>query len=114
MRSSKISWIIIIIGILAVIGLFGNLITNPLGFLQSIFTMIGIAAVIGLLVYFLLIRKRTAGNPNYRKAVKQSKQRYGSADPKLRNNNHIKKPVKLERKKSKQSKHLKVIKGNKK
>ncbi|GAE91229.1 hypothetical protein JCM21714_173 [Gracilibacillus boraciitolerans JCM 21714] len=62
---------------LAILGFVTALITNALGFLTSLLLSLTIGAVIFGLVYFFLIRKRQPNDiRKYRKAVKQSKQKY--------------------------------------
>ncbi|MET3684297.1 membrane-anchored glycerophosphoryl diester phosphodiesterase (GDPDase) [Alkalibacillus flavidus] len=103
----------IIIG-LAVIGLLGQLIVNPLSFVESMLTTIGLAVVIGGILYFVLKRFRFGSKTSsaYRKAVKQSKKKYGNVDKNMGYNQHINKPTPI--KKQRRQSHLTVIKGNKK
>ncbi|MDV2580964.1 SA1362 family protein [Alkalibacillus haloalkaliphilus] len=115
MPKGKGAVLLYVIGGLAVIGVFGQLVMNPLGFLQSILMMLGFAALIGALVYYFLIHRRRAQvvGSGYKKAVKQSKQKYGTVDRGMRYSSHIEKPNKINRRRTQRS-HLKVIKGNKK
>ncbi|GAA0457976.1 SA1362 family protein [Alkalibacillus silvisoli] len=115
MPKGKGAILLYVIGGLAIIGILGQLATNPLGFIQSILMMLGIAALIGAAVYyFLIFRGRNRGvGQSYKKAVQQSKQKYGSVDRNMGYNSHIEKPKKINRRKPQRT-HLKVIKGNKK
>ena len=95
---------------LAIIGLVGQLFTNPGNFLRSILMMIGFAVIVGgLLYYFMYQRGGQSQNAKYRKAVRQSKKKYGSPQS---NQHYIKKPAKIRH--SEARAHLRVIKGNKK
>ncbi|NIK12426.1 DUF4229 domain-containing protein [Alkalibacillus almallahensis] len=111
-KRSKI--ILYIVVSLAAIGLIGQLIVNPLSFIESMLTTIGLAAVIGLVLYFILkrVRQGSARSSGYQKAVKQSKKKYGKVDQKMRYNQHVEKPSPI--KKQRNQTHLKVIKGHKK
>ncbi|MFP7493658.1 SA1362 family protein [Terribacillus saccharophilus] len=84
MRKSGSSIIFFILIGLAVIGVGVQLVTNPGAFFQNILVWVGGAVLFGALLYFILtrLRGRTAtGGSNgdmqkYKKAVKQSKQKY--------------------------------------
>ncbi|AXF54778.1 SA1362 family protein [Salicibibacter kimchii] len=92
--------IIVILG-LAALGLIYQLANNPGGF----FIGLVITALIAVGLYFLLTRlvlpRRSGMTSNYRKALKQSKQR--QKQKKVARGNHRKK-----------RRHLKVINGNRK
>ncbi|WP_277673437.1 SA1362 family protein [Piscibacillus halophilus] len=96
---------------LAALGLFYNLIVNPVSFFKSIFMMLGFALVIGIVLYYFLIgRRRTGQNANYRKALKQSRKKYGRNTVPFSKPNEASKIQRTNRKAT----HLTVIKGNKK
>ncbi|MBR7554191.1 SA1362 family protein [Allobacillus sp. GCM10007491] len=114
-------WIAYGIAILAVIGLVGQLIMNPGGFMRNMLMMVGAAVVIGFLLYFFLIRRRSNVSSGYKKALKQSKQMYGKSGSKVKPNMNAKTSgqPKLQRmprirKKSGNQPNLRVIEGNKK
>ncbi|PKR78972.1 hypothetical protein CEY16_04245 [Halalkalibacillus sediminis] len=113
MQSNLIKWIIYIVLILATVGLLGQLVTDPLGFIQYILMTIGFIALIGGAFYYFFIHRRRRGSSEFRQAVKQSKKKYGTVDRKMNHNSHIQKPDKLKKNRSNRN-HLKVIKGNKK
>ncbi|MBM7633665.1 SA1362 family protein [Geomicrobium sediminis] len=98
---------VLIISFLAVIGLGSQLIFNPSGLLL----MLVITAVIGVILYFVLtrfIRPQVQGqrvDPNYKRALKQDKQR-------RKTNN--KNPDAVSVKKKRNPTHLKVVNGKKK
>lgn len=79
-------WIAYGIAILAVIGLVGQLIINPGGFLRNMLMMIGVAVIVGFLLYFFLVRRRSNVSSGYKKALKQSKQMYGKSGAKVKPN----------------------------
>ncbi|QQK75910.1 hypothetical protein HUG15_10285 [Salicibibacter cibarius] len=94
--------VIIVILALAAIGLIYRLATNPGGF----FLGLAITALIAVGLYFLLTRlvmpkRRNGMDSNYRKALKQSKQRQKQKESARKNN-------------QKKKRHLKVIDGNRK
>ncbi|QDI89855.1 hypothetical protein EPH95_00600 [Salicibibacter halophilus] len=92
--------IIVILG-LAALGLVYQLANNPGGF----FLGLVITALIAVGLYFLLTRlilpRRSGMNNNYRKALKQSKQRQKQKEATRKNN-------------QKKKRHLKVVDGNRK
>ncbi|WLR46295.1 SA1362 family protein [Halobacillus litoralis] len=104
-----------------------QLFTNTTGFLTSIVTMIGIAALIYGAIYFFFLRKRgfggaAGGNRNemkkYKQAVKQSKQKYKQPTPAIKKSPVAKAQTKassLGRKNRKRMNgpQLRVIEGNK-
>ncbi|MFC0522645.1 SA1362 family protein [Pontibacillus salicampi] len=109
---------------LAIIGIAYRLFTDTQGFFKQVLFTVGFAALIIGVVYFF-INRRSGGQSNemkrYRKAVRQSKQKYGKT-----NSSSIAKKVKpstLKQKvtsnKSSKSKgrkdvpHLRVIEGSK-
>ncbi|TFB23827.1 hypothetical protein E3U55_03165 [Filobacillus milosensis] len=96
---------------LASLGLFYNLFFDTVDFFKGTLMMIGFAVVFGLLIYYFFIgRHRSGQDSNYRKAVKQSRKKYGkNTNSRFTNSN---KPSKLQR--QKKPSHLTVIKGNKK
>lgn len=100
---------------LAVFGFIASLIDNPIGLIISLVISLAIGGAIFGLIYFFFFRNRgTDELKKYRKAVKQSKQRYKNkntsrsmASPSMKKTNIIKK------KKRKDVPHLRVIEGNK-
>lgn len=110
-------FIYVIIG-LAFFGLAVQLFTNPTNLLSSALIIIGSATLIYTVVYFLFLRKRTTDDlKKYRKAVKQSKKRYGFQNNYMNKSTKTKKttPI-LSRKKrqtDKSTSHLRVIDGKK-
>lgn len=106
----------IIIG-LAVVGIIAQLVTNTSGFFKSIFIMVGVAAVVTVVFYFLVSRGRKPGNEmkKYRKAVKQSARKYKKHTPPVSNRVT---PGKIKQSQTKKRlrkgpSHLRVIDGNK-
>ncbi|QGH34906.1 hypothetical protein GI584_13035 [Gracilibacillus salitolerans] len=105
---------------LAVFGFISFLITDTLGLLKFLFISLVIGAAVFGLVYFFFLRRRTPNElRKYRKAVKQSKQKYKYQQ---KNNRMQPSPVKhnVVTKKStrplktrKNHTHLRVIEGNK-
>ncbi|SFL82664.1 hypothetical protein SAMN04487943_104183 [Gracilibacillus orientalis] len=105
---------------LAVFGFISFLITDTLGLLKFLFISLLIGAAMFGLVYFFFLRRRTPNElRKYRKAVKQSKQKY-----KYQQNNNRMQPSPIKHnvatKKSprplktrKNHTHLRVIEGNK-
>lgn len=110
------TWLIYALIGLAAFYVVSQLFTNTAGFLTSIIVMIGVAAVIYGLIYFVFIRKRVSGgNTNemkkYKQAVKQSKQKYGtSTSDTTKMTKTAKKPTK---KRKAAPSHLRVINGTK-
>ncbi|WP_226582956.1 SA1362 family protein [Halobacillus litoralis] len=104
-----------------------QLFTNTSGFLTSIVTMIGIAALIYGAIYFFFLRNRgfgggTGGNRNemkkYKQAVKQSKQKYKQQTPVVKKSPVAKAQAKtstIGRKNRRRANgpQLRVIEGNK-
>ncbi len=77
MKRNIMSLLVYLLIGLAVIGFITALFTNTVGFLTSIVLSLLIGAAIFGLVYFFILRKRTSNElRKYRKAVKQSKQKY--------------------------------------
>ena len=114
-------WIAYGIAILAVIGLVGQLIINPGGFLRNMLMMIGVAVIVGFLLYFLLVRRTSNVSSGYKKALKHTKQLYGKSGAKVKPNMKAKTggQSKLQRmprikKRSGNQPELRVIEGNKK
>ncbi|SIS36930.1 SA1362 family protein [Salimicrobium flavidum] len=114
------TWMIYVLIGLAAFYVVSQLLTNTTGFLSSIIVMVGIAAVIYGLIYFLFIRKRLgsgAGSGNtddmkkYKQAVKQSKQKYGK--PAGETTKQSKPPKKQTKKRKASPSHLRVIEGTK-
>lgn len=101
MASSIRNPVIIVILGLAALGLVYQLANNPGGF----FLGLVITALIAVGLYFLLTRlilpRRSGMNNNYRKALKQSKQRQKQKEAARKNN-------------QKKKRHLKVVDGNRK
>ncbi|MGP4042331.1 SA1362 family protein [Gracilibacillus sp. D59] len=105
---------------LAVFGFISFLITDTLGLLQYLFISLLIGAAIFGLVYFFFLRRRTPNElRKYRKAVKQSKQKYKYQQKHNRMQpNPIKHNVSAKKttrplKTRKNHTHLRVIEGNK-
>ncbi|RPF55650.1 SA1362 family protein [Aquisalibacillus elongatus] len=97
---------------LAAIGLLYNLFFNTVSFFKSILMMVGFAVILGFVIYYFLIgRHKSSVSSGYRKAVKQSRKKYGKANSTYSSNTS--KPGKIQRH-SKKASHLTVIKGNKK
>lgn len=98
--------------VLASIGLFFQLTTNPLQLLLSLIKFIIIAGLLFTLLYFLFIRpnQNNQVSKKYKQAVKQSQKKYGKRYKKNKNKDSLdssKKNV------TKNTSHLRVIKGNK-
>lgn len=129
MRRSGSSIIVFVLIGLAVIGVSMQLVTNPGAFFQNVLVWIGGAVLFGALLYFILTRLRgrtaAAGSGSngdmqkYKKAVKQSKQKY--KQPKARPVNkpaaNIKKASVARKKRTVKDRsrgpQLRVIEGNK-
>ncbi|WP_117169248.1 SA1362 family protein [Paraliobacillus sediminis] len=111
-------WIYILLGI-AIIGLGSKLLTNPTGFIMNILIIAGVGALIYGAIYFFILRKRTTDDlKKYKKAVKQSKNRYKNPQTKKASTaNSIKRnqPVLKKKKYTKKTDapHLRVIDGKK-
>lgn len=125
MVSRNIGTIVIsvIVG-LAVVGLVSSLLKNPGSFLLSIL----ITVVIATILFFILravLRNKNEGNSDqmkkYRKAVKQSKNKYQAKDTKMKQKQAAKvskssaktKPKKKRHFTSRKRSHLRVIEGKK-
>lgn len=130
MRRSGSSIIVFVLIGLAAIGVVMQLVTNPGAFFQNVLVWIGGAVLFGAALYFILTRMRDRGPAGgsssdmqkYKKAVKQSKQKY--KQPKARPVNKpaksaasIKKASASKRKRSIKDRsrgpQLRVIEGNK-
>ncbi|MDX8046010.1 SA1362 family protein [Gracilibacillus sp. S3-1-1] len=108
---------------LAVFGLVTSLFTDTIGLLKSLFITLLIGAAIFGLVYFFFLRRRTPNElRKYRKAVKQSKQKYKNQQSNngtnsstvIRHTTSAKKAVTRPLKPTKRdASHLRVIEGNK-
>ncbi|GAB2573553.1 SA1362 family protein [Gracilibacillus alcaliphilus] len=103
---------------LAGIGLINLLLTDTFGLIRSLLITLVIGAVIFGVLYFFLIRRRGAPTDElkkYRKAAKQSKQRYKQANPSpiKYSSSSQKKPSRAKRLNRKKASHLTVIEGNK-
>lgn len=107
--SKNAKYIVYAIIALALLGLLGQLFTNPGNFFKSILIMIGSAVVIGLIFYYLIFARGRGEQAKYRQAVKQSKKKYASANSTFQPG-IIRKPNKIRN----HAPHLRVIKGNKK
>ncbi|SER16356.1 hypothetical protein SAMN04487944_101460 [Gracilibacillus ureilyticus] len=118
MSRNFMTWLVYGLIGLAVIGFTASLFTDTIGLLKNLFIAVLTGALIFALVYFLFMRKRTTNElKKYRKAVKQSKQKY-------KTNQHITpiskttkatKPIQKIKTKHKERKdipHLRVIEGN--
>lgn len=107
--------IYLIIG-LAVIGIAAQLLTNTMGFLKSLFIMIGIGVVIFGVLYFILSKNRTSDDEmkKYKQAAKQSKLKYDRGPSKTGSPASKKQmTTKSKRRLKKRPTHLRVIEGNK-
>ena len=113
-RNKVALFVYVIIG-LALVGLISQLFTNTANFLTNILIMLGVAAAIFAVIYFVFLRKRTASNDmnKYKKAVKQSKAKYKSQNSGKQPVYSKKQKPGLPRKRSKRVSHLRVIDGNK-
>ncbi|WP_058307471.1 SA1362 family protein [Gracilibacillus massiliensis] len=120
MKQNIMSLLVYLLIGLAVIGVITALFTNAVGFITSLLLSVLIGATIFGLIYFFILRKRTPNDiRKYRKAVKQSKQKYKynkhkkmQPSPIKQNISHKKmnRPLKNSRKDAPQ---LRVIEGNK-
>ncbi|SHN12247.1 SA1362 family protein [Gracilibacillus kekensis] len=120
MKQNIMSLLVYLLIGLAVIGVITALFTNTISFITSLLISVLIGAAIFGLIYFFVIRKRTPNDiRKYRKAVKQSKQKYKynklkkeQPRPIKQNITHKKiiRPLKNSRKDAPQ---LRVIEGNK-
>ncbi|MGN8645456.1 SA1362 family protein [Gracilibacillus sp. HCP3S3_G5_1] len=106
---------------LAVFGFISFLITDTLGLLKFLFISLLMGAAIFGLVYFFFLRKRTPNElRKYRKAVKQSKQKYkyqqnksGMEPGPIRHTVATKRSTRPLKTTKKNPTHLRVIEGNK-
>ncbi|MGM8214093.1 SA1362 family protein [Bacillaceae bacterium W0354] len=110
MRQSMKYIVFAVLG-LAVIGLLGQLFTNPGSFFKSILMMVGFAVIIGVVFYYLIFARGQGQQAKYRKAVKQSKKKYGNSSSSFQPG-IIRRPERMKAHATRS--HLKVIKGNKK
>ena len=115
MKRNKIALLVYVIIAFAAIGLVSQLFGNTKNFLTSIVVMLGIAAAIFALFYFVLQRRRGSSDEmkKYKQAVKQSKMKYkptekSAVQPKVKQNSGN-----APRKSKKRASHLRVIEGNK-
>ncbi|UOQ47471.1 hypothetical protein MUN88_15575 [Gracilibacillus caseinilyticus] len=114
------SLVYVLIG-LAVVGFATALINDTVGLLSSLLISLLIGAAIFGLVYFFLMRKRSTDElKKYRKAVKQSKQRYKTQQSNfktkssaLKPNFSTKKAIRPLKSSNRSATHLRVIEGNK-
>ncbi|OZU89992.1 hypothetical protein CIL03_02325 [Virgibacillus indicus] len=115
MNRKKISLFVYVIIGLALVGLISQLFTNTANFLTNILIMLGVAAAVFAVIYFVFLRKPAASNDmnKYKKAVKQSKAKYKNQNPGKQEANSKKQKPGLPRKRSKRASHLRVIDGNK-
>ncbi|WP_079530255.1 SA1362 family protein [Halobacillus hunanensis] len=102
-----------------------QLVNNPSSFLSSIIMTIGIAVLVFGAIYFLFLRNRVGAvggkNSNemkkYKQAVKQSKQKYKSAQPTKPNKSKLDTRLSVNSRKKKPKRknapNLRVIEGNK-
>ncbi len=107
-------FIYFIIG-LAVVGLVTSLIKNPGSFLVSILITIAIGFAIFFIITAILNRRNPGGNDEmrkYRKAAKQSNQKYKKQQPKIKKTTRTDSPLRQRRKK-RHVPHLTVIEGKK-
>jgi hypothetical protein len=108
-RLHPIIWFVIS---LAVVGILYQLITSP----RELFTTLLIGAAVVAVFYFIFKRTSSGVNGKYRKAVKQSKKRYGTnqkppkASPLFSNKKNTKSTA---QKKKTREHHLTVIEGKK-
>ena len=118
MERSKFSIIIYFIIGLAVIGLISALIRNPGSLITSILIAIGVAVVLYFVLTTILNRRSHGGTSDemrkYRKAAKQSNQKYNNKQKLARMNQQTRPstPVKV-RKRRRKVPHLTVIEGKK-
>lgn len=115
MDRKKFSFFVYVIIGLALVGLISQLFTNTANFLTNILIMLGVAAAIFAVIYFVFLRKPTASNDmnKYKKAVKQSKAKYKKQTPGKQESYSKKQKPSLPKKRSKRASHLRVIDGNK-
>lgn len=107
-------FIYFIIG-LAVVGLVTSLIKNPGSFLVSILITIAIGFVIFFIITAILNRRSPGVNDEmrkYRKAAKQSNQKYNKQKPKVKKQARTDSPLR-QRRKRRHVPHLTVIEGKK-
>ncbi|MFC4404235.1 SA1362 family protein [Gracilibacillus xinjiangensis] len=119
MSRNIMTWLVYGLIGLAVIGFIGSLFTDTIGLIMNLLIAVLTGAVIFGLVYFFFLRKRTSNElKKYRKAVKQSKQKYKTT---THSNNITSKSTKLNQsihkikpnnKQRKDVPHLRVIEGN--
>jgi len=105
---------------LAIIGFFTLLIKNPGSFIISILVMIGIAFLIFVVMRAFLNRRGAPGGggnseemKKYRKAVKQSKQKYNTQPKKPQKNKRSMSASQKRRRRRKSVPYLRVIDGKK-
>ncbi|RKQ37768.1 SA1362 family protein [Oceanobacillus halophilus] len=120
MARNKWSWLFYVIIGLGVVGLLSQLFTQPGSFFRSIFTTLGIGLAIFALIYFVFLKNRAPSNDmkKYKKAVRQSKEKYHKDAPNIPSKNAKpltkKQPNLIKKKRTKRTaSHLKVIEGNK-
>ncbi|WP_188453679.1 SA1362 family protein [Virgibacillus oceani] len=115
MARNKFSIFIYLIIGLAVIGLLSQVFTNTVNFITTILITLGIGLALFGVFYFVFLRKRESSSDmkKYKRAVKQSKSKYGH-DPKQKFT-QSKRPqqVQMKKKTNKRASHLRVIDGNK-
>jgi uncharacterized MnhB-related membrane protein len=106
-RLHPVIWFVIS---LAVVGILYQLITSP----RQLFTTLLIGAAVVAVFYFIFRRTSAGVNGKYKKAVKQSKKRYGSNQkPSKTSPLFSNKKVKSTQKKRAREHHLTVIEGKK-
>ncbi|WP_099158482.1 SA1362 family protein [Virgibacillus ndiopensis] len=115
MLRNKLSLIMYLIIGLAVVGLLSQVFTNTINFITNIFIMIGIGLAFFALIYFVFLRKRAPSSDmkKYKKAVKQSKSKYGHDNKPNFTNSKRPQQVQMKKKLNKRASHLRVIDGNK-
>ncbi|KAB8128456.1 hypothetical protein F9U64_16115 [Gracilibacillus oryzae] len=120
MSRNLITWLVYGLIGLAVIGIISSMFTNPISLLMNLLIAVVTGAIIFGLVYFFFLRKRTTNElKKYRKAVKQSKQKYKTNTSRYNNvtskSDKTNTPIhkrKINNKPRKEVPHLRVIEGN--
>ena len=110
MIRNKLSFVILILIGLSMLGLFSILSGETLRVLLNFLIVIGVSLTIFAVIYFVFLKNRQTSDQmkKYKQAVKQSKAKYGPKQDykKSVNNKHSNK-----KKKSKRAPHLRVIEG---
>ena len=114
----KLTPLIYLLIVLAIFGFLFQLFTNTGSLLANLVVMVAIGAIVYGAVYYFLIRPRTPNDiKKYKKAVRQSKNKYNKEQSKSKQMVHSSKkhsPLLQKKRHTKErATHLRVIDGNK-